>query len=240
MPTAIFVDAGFFLKRFARVYPNKDAGDPAVVAHTLHEMALDHLSPPAKRGGGPERRQLHRIFVYDCPPLQKKAHLPISAKSIDFGRSRTADFRTALHQELRSLRKLALRLGRLRDRKAWHLKPERLAALLARSLAFDALTDDDFEYDVIQKGTDMKIGLDIASVSYKKQVDQIVLVSGDADFVPAAKLARREGIDFVLDPMWSPIADDLHEHIDGLRSTSPKPIAQAAPPRVGTPARVGA
>jgi uncharacterized LabA/DUF88 family protein len=28
-------------------------------------------------------------------------------------------------------------------------------------------------------------------------VDQIVL---DADFVPAAKLARREGNDFVLDP----------------------------------------
>lgn len=70
---------------------------------------------------------------------------------------------------------------------------------------------------------DMKIGLDIASVSYKKQVDQIVLVAGDADFVPAAKLARREGIDFVLDPMWNTVPSDLHEHIDGLHSTSTKP-----------------
>jgi uncharacterized LabA/DUF88 family protein len=42
--------------------------------------------------------------------------------------------------------------------------------------------------------------LDIASVAYKRQADQIVLVAGDADFVPAAKLARREGIDFILDP----------------------------------------
>ena len=64
----------------------------------------------------------------------------------------------------------------------------------------------------------MKIGLDIASLSYKRQVDQIILISGDSDFVPAAKLARREGIDFILDPMWNDISDDLFEHIDGLSS----------------------
>ena len=51
----------------------------------------------------------------------------------------------------------------------------------------------------------------------------MVLISGDSDFVPAAKLARREGIDFVLDPMWSTIRPDLHEHIDGLKSVCPRP-----------------
>lgn len=69
----------------------------------------------------------------------------------------------------------------------------------------------------------MRIGLDIASLAFKKQVDQLVLVAGDSDFVPAAKFARREGIDFILDPMWQAIPDDLHEHIDGLRSTCPPP-----------------
>ena len=64
----------------------------------------------------------------------------------------------------------------------------------------------------------MRIGLDIASLSYKKQVDQIILIAGDSDFVPAAKLARREGIDFILDPMEATIRDDLFEHIDGLQS----------------------
>ena len=64
----------------------------------------------------------------------------------------------------------------------------------------------------------MKIAVDIASIAFKKQVDQIVLIAGDSDFVPAAKLARREGIDFVLDPMRQNISDDLYEHIDGLRS----------------------
>ena len=64
----------------------------------------------------------------------------------------------------------------------------------------------------------MKIGVDIASLAYKQQVDQIVLIAGDSDFVPAAKLARREGIDFVLDPLDSPIKPQLFEHIDGKRS----------------------
>lgn len=76
----------------------------------------------------------------------------------------------------------------------------------------------------------MRLGLDIASLAYRRQVNKIVLISGDADFVPAAKLARREGIDFVLDPMWSTIRPDLFEHIDGLRSVCPKPGARTAPP----------
>jgi uncharacterized LabA/DUF88 family protein len=50
----------------------------------------------------------------------------------------------------------------------------------------------------------------------------------DGDFVPAAKLARREGIDFVLGPMWQPIRDDLFEHIDGLRSACRRPGSHAA------------
>ena len=69
-----------------------------------------------------------------------------------------------------------------------------------------------------QKGVDMKIGLDIASLAYKKLVDQIVLISGDSDFVPAAKLARIEGIDFIVDSLGTKINENLTEHIDGLRS----------------------
>jgi NYN domain-containing protein len=122
------------------------------------------------------------------------------------------------------LAQVALRLGRLQDFRSWRLKPSVLKALLGGLQDFNKLTDADFIYDTRQKGTDMKIGLDIASVAYKKQVDQIVLVAGDSDFVPAAKLARREGIDFILDPMWNGISNDLHEHIDGLRSTCPRSI----------------
>lgn len=66
----------------------------------------------------------------------------------------------------------------------------------------------------------MKIGVDIASLAFKGLVDQIVLFAGDSDFVPASKLARREGIDFVLDPMQAHINPDLFEHIDGLEEAT--------------------
>lgn len=75
---------------------------------------------------------------------------------------------------------------------------------------------------MMQKGVDMRIGLDIASLAYKKEVNQIVLISGDSDFVPAAKLARREGIDFVLDPLGAKVKDNLFEHIDGLNTKDDK------------------
>lgn len=64
----------------------------------------------------------------------------------------------------------------------------------------------------------MRIGVDISSLAFKRQVNQIILISGDSDFVPAAKQARREGIDFILDPMGAPIKSDLFEHIDGIRT----------------------
>jgi len=128
------------------------------------------------------------------------------------------------HNELRKLRKVALRLGYVNERSGnWNLRPEAFKRLLAKEVELDELADSDVVYDARQKGVDMRIGVDIACLALKKQCEQIILVAGDSDFVPAAKLARREGIDFILDPMWSNIRPDLHEHIDGLQTVFPKP-----------------
>ena len=86
------------------------------------------------------------------------------------------------------------------------------------SKTVDDLDSTDFELNLEQKGVDMRIGLDIAQLAFKKQVDKIILIAGDSDFVPAAKLARREGIDFILDPLGAHIKDNLSLHIDGLRT----------------------
>lgn len=69
-----------------------------------------------------------------------------------------------------------------------------------------------------QKGVDMKLGVDIASVVLKNLANKIVLISGDSDFVPAAKLARVEGAHFILDAMGRTVKGDLAEHIDGLKT----------------------
>lgn len=118
-------------------------------------------------------------------------------------------------------RKFALRLGRLapkHDKVCFALKPAVFKDICNNKRQFDNLNEDDFILSIEQKGVDIKIGVDIASLAYKKQVDRIVLISGDSDFVPAAKLARREGIDFILDPLFNHIPPDLSEHIDGLRT----------------------
>lgn len=218
MATAILIDGGFFLIRYRVLRGN---ATPRQVAKDLHGMCIQHLLRKNKHNKNVGTRQpLYRIFFYDCPPLLKKVHNPISGKPIDFAASATAEWRLAFHDELRKLRKTALRLGYLNERSGhWIPRKQKLKDLLAKKITVADLTEADVKYDVRQKGVDMRIGLDIASMAFKKQVDQIVLVSGDSDFVPAAKLARREGIDFILDPMWAQIKSDLHEHIDGLRST---------------------
>lgn len=219
MPTAILVDGGFFIKRYRHLFRDADQA-PEQVADNLYRSLLQHLCDK----NGVRRHELYRILYYDCPPLTKKAHHPLTGKAVDFGKSAEARFRLALHEQLKRLRKMALRLGYLPEHRAeWIIKPERTKALLKGRLRIEDLEEADVTYHAHQKGVDMRIGLDIASLAYKRQVDQIILVAGDSDFVPAAKLARRKGIDFVLDPMWNPIDPDLHEHIDGLKSVWPKP-----------------
>lgn len=88
---------------------------------------------------------------------------------------------------------------------------------------WQSLQSGDVALGLRQKGVDMRIAIDIASLTLKKQVKTIVLVAGDSDFVPAAKLARREGIEFILDPLWQNVNDDLFEHIDALQSGLKRP-----------------
>ncbi len=230
MATAILIDGEFFLRRFEHSFPDHQRHDPKSVAHGLGLLAYWHLATRI----GPsqlseqiskhdfqlaESPEFYRIFFYDCEPLKKRMHSPIGKKSIDFARTEEAIFRTSLHQEIQKLRKVALRLGRLNDTAKWKLSVEGTARLIDDPANFIA-TDSDFKIDTIQKGVDMRLGLDVASLAFKKQVDQIVIVSADADFVPAAKLARREGIDVILDRMGAGnAARDLLDHVDGIRDS---------------------
>lgn len=193
--TAVMVDAEFYLKRARRLYGSLT---PKAAAEKLHRLALDHLNDAKGR----RTARLYRIFVYDAPPAAWKGHTPLAKKSLDLTKSATARWRHEFHDVLRGLRKVALRLGEIPTSQVrWQLKPEALKALTNGKRRWEEITDDDFRLDLRQKGVDMRLGLDIASLAYKQQVNQIVLISSDADFVPAAKLARREGIDFILDPM---------------------------------------
>lgn len=225
MSVAILIDGSFFLKRYRNAFGTRP---PSEVAKDLHTMALKHVNY-IMNGELTERANsvsdLYRIFYYDSPPLGEKGERtqnPISKEHIEFKKTDEFKFRTEFLSELKKKRKIALRLGRL-STSGWTFK----SSLLVKDICSgkQSITDiqaTDIEFSIKQKGVDMKIGLDIASLAYKKLVKTIVLIAGDSDFVPAAKLARREGIDFILDSMGADnITDDLFEHIDGLKSFKP-------------------
>lgn len=220
---AILVDGDFYLKQHRKYFEQTDTEQ---VAKDLLSHCLKHIynhKQEKKQDHNRESERLYRIFFYDCPPIQKKIHHPLTNNNIDFSKSNIAVFRNNLHKQLKQTRNLALRLGALDERNArWKIKdPKKEKRFIAGTLTKD-LTESDVVYYAQQKNVDMKIGLDIASMSYKRMVNKIVLISGDSDFVPAAKLARREGIEFILDPMRTIIKVDLQEHIDGLNTTLPK------------------
>ncbi len=87
----------------------------AEVANAVRDTALAHLRH--------RTHELHRILVYDCKPIAKKAHNPITKQSIDFSKTDAYRFRTDLHASLIRTRKVALRLGELAS--AYLREPQR-------------------------------------------------------------------------------------------------------------------
>lgn len=215
MKTAILVDGGFYRKQARYLFGDKNAKDRA---EELVKYAMRHIDKNDDGNG------LYRIFYYDCRPSEKTIYNPLTNKSVNLKKSELYLWTNDFLKELTHKRKLALRMGELLESSAGYiLNSDALKKLCRKEITVDDLTENDFHLDIQQKGVDMRIGLDIASLAQKRLVDKIVLIAGDSDFVPAAKHARREGIDFVLDPMWHTIKESLNEHIDGLESKVSKP-----------------
>lgn len=204
---AILVDGGFYRRRAKYHWGKLSAWDRA-------DEIIDYCHLHAKG------KYLYRIFYYDCPPPTKSYTHPLTGKTIDFEKEPSTIWANDLFDCLKRKRKLALRMGKLEERQKhpFKIKYNVVKELISGKRDISSLAENDFELDIGQKGVDMRIGLDVSSLAFKKQVDQIILISGDSDFVPVAKHARREGIDFILDPMGQKINEDLQEHIDGLQS----------------------
>ncbi len=217
--TAILVDSAFYQKRANILFGQKTGQERA---SELCEYCMRHLSDFGNETW--EQKYLYRIFVYDCPPSDKTIMHPLTQQSVWLKRTDLYTWTNSFHEALTHKRKVALRMGELLESTAGYvMNADAVKRLCRGEMQVPDLKESDFHLDIQQKGVDMRIGLDIASLAYKRLVDQIVLIAGDSDFVPAAKHARREGIDFILDPMWHTIKPSLNEHIDGLHSCVQKP-----------------
>ena len=213
---AIFVDAGFFTRIFTKFADPDMTVEPEKLAKDMWHYWIRHVD---RRNG----EELYRIFFYDCPPLSLKAHHPITNTLIDFSKSDITSYKNKLHEALLHQPYVACRMGHLSlsDNEWGFIRKDKIhnfKKLIRGDVNPNEINPNNVSLRPRQKGVDMKLGIDIASVVLKKLANKIILISGDSDFVPAAKLARVEGAHFILDAMGRTVKGDLAEHIDGLKT----------------------
>ncbi|WP_250655788.1 NYN domain-containing protein [Alkalimarinus coralli] len=197
MRFAILIDAGFAKTKLG----NRD--NPA--------SANDFISLVDKIKAHPflVDKYLHRVYYYDAPPYSKSHNMPLNGGKHNFSQDPLTIHNKKLLTELSKANHFALRMGEVRFR-GWELNRDSLIS----GVQSCEITADNLRPSLQQKGVDMRIGLDIASLTLKKQVDIIVLVTGDSDFVPPMKFARKEGLQLALVTFNHSVHSDLIEHAD--------------------------
>ena len=196
---AILIDGGFLNRKLQtrlRHFPTAED----VVSECERLKALEALSSMS----------LLRIYYYHAPPLAEVITNPISGAQTDLSTSSAFRNNTSLLDKLELKPDFALRLGEVFS-SGWKLGKNATRDITTNARPVEAR---DFIPDLNQKGVDLRIGLDIARLSLGHLVDVIVVVTGDSDFVPAFKFARREGIRVYLDHMGHGVRRELKAHVD--------------------------
>lgn len=108
--------------------------------------------------------ELFRAYYYDCRPRQ-------SADPTPEERSETSKADRFFHA-LQSIPRLTLRFGKLQYKG----------------------TADDGRPLFAQKGVDLQLGLDAATLVFHDRIDVLALLAGDSDLLPAVRLAKNYGV----------------------------------------------
>jgi uncharacterized LabA/DUF88 family protein len=210
---AILLDGGYLTKKLRQRLRRAATADD-IVAECERLKAIAEL----------EGYELLRIYYYDAEPSSESVQRPVSGDIYNL--ADTERFRNAqsLYAHLVMKPNIALRMGRVDlSPHKWRLKPA-VARELVKSPR--ALTDDDYELDLMQKGVDMRIGMDMARLALRQMVRAVVVLTGDSDFVPAFKYVRREGVKVILDTMGKSGRVELRQHADVVLPPPPKPPAR--------------
>ncbi len=197
---AVLLDGGFVLSKLkTRLRRPANAQD---IIDTCGELCQHpHLA----------ELDLLRIYYYHAPPSSVEVTNPIDLSKTNFGTSRQYTQNKALLDSLELKPNFALRLGAIQH-KGWALGKNALADI--ERTRRTVITARDLVPNLKQKGVDLRIGLDIARLALRQLVQVIVVVTGDSDFVPAFKFARREGVRVFLDHMGHGVSRDLKAHAD--------------------------
>ena len=144
-------------------------------------------------------------------PPSASPRTPFDATTLNLARTEQAHAFQILHDSLELMPDVALRMGEVVVR-GWRIDDHGVKEL-ARTRRLPCATD--VRLSLMQKGVDLRIGLDIARLALRRLVDTLVIVTGDSDLVPAFRFARREGLRVYLDLMGHPsVRRELRAHVD--------------------------
>jgi uncharacterized LabA/DUF88 family protein len=197
MKTALLIDGAFIRKKF-RSALKRDLSTPDIQQVITNIFGQVHLPD-----------QNYRVYFYDCKPCAEKTSLPITHTAYDFEANPQYRKGVTLINEIKLLPFFAVREGVL-SFNGWTLKPSYYGK--------NPLTDDCFIPNLKQKGVDIKIGLDVAWISFNHIADNIILVTGDSDFVPVIKTARRNGVFVYLLTLDHNVKKELLENVDVINT----------------------
>jgi uncharacterized LabA/DUF88 family protein len=196
---ALLLDGGFIKKKLqSQLSRFPRPGDVVAFCDSL-------MKKPRLAG-----KDLFRAFYYDAPPHEGQAVNPIDRSIVSFSETVQSRQNRALLDALELEPDFAVRRGVV-IQTGWKLGSSALRSLAASQRPIVA---SDLVPNMAQKGVDLRIGLDIAWISLKRLVEILVLVTGDSDFVPAMKFARREGLRVYLEVMEHPVRRELKAHAD--------------------------
>ena len=196
---ALLLDGGFVTKALA-VRAKKFPTAKDIEAECQRILAHGDLKP----------LDLLRIYFYDSPPASGILKNPIDGAILDLSKSAVYIRNTQLLSEIELLPNFTLRRGEAIAR-GWKIGEKALKRLLKAPASPVA---GDLVPNIQQKGVDLRIGVDVARLALRQIVQNIVVVTGDSDLVPAFKFARREGMRIYLDHLGMPVRRELKAHSD--------------------------
>jgi uncharacterized LabA/DUF88 family protein len=193
METAVMIDGAFIRKKF-RSAMKRDISAleiQGIVANIFNTVNIPGCN--------------YRVYFYDCKPCSEQTSLPISHTAYDFEMNPQYSRGMNLIEEIKLLPFFAVREGVL-SFNGWTLKPAYYGAI--------PLVDGCFAPNLKQKGVDIKIGLDVAWINFNHIASNVILITGDSDFVPVIKTARRSGVFVYLFTLKHNVKKELLENVD--------------------------
>lgn len=190
-----------------------DSRNPAMQAPLITAENVDRIL----RACVQDDEDLQRIYYYDCSEFTGHFNPPHPDWA---GKECIALHESDLKQRIKRGSKFHILNPYKREHQSIHTKGANTAVWIARqgnSRMLDELAQKELfavrhgkmkfngwqkskrkdgpEYfpSLQQKGVDMLIGLDIATIAITGQAERIIFIANDTDFVPALKFARRTG-----------------------------------------------